>query len=79
VQLAVTERFLRDFQGLSASLANKCRELMRELQRVEPAALRQKALPGWRLHDLRGSRMVSLSVDMNFRALAQLDGCSSAA
>src|SRR6266566_3433491 len=46
---------------------------MRELQRVEPAALRQRALPGWRLHDLRGSNMVSLSVDMNFRVLAQLD------
>lgn len=73
MQLAFTERFLRDFQGLSSSLATKCRELISELQRIEPAALRQKALPGWRLHDLRGSNMVSLSVDMNFRALAQLD------
>jgi hypothetical protein len=72
MQLAFTERFLRDFQGLPSSLANKCRELISELQRIEPAALRQKALPGWRLHDLRGSNMVSLSVDMNFRGLAQL-------
>lgn len=73
MQLAITERFLRDFQGLPSTLANKCRELMSELQRIEVAALRQSALPGWRLHDLRGSNMVSLSVDMNFRALAQLD------
>jgi hypothetical protein len=39
MQLAFTERFLRDFQGLPSSLANKCRELISELQRIEPAAL----------------------------------------
>ena len=73
MEIAFTERFLRDFQSLSHSLGNKCRELISELQGIEPAMLRQKALPGWRLHDLRGSNMVSLSVDMNFRVLAQLD------
>jgi hypothetical protein len=73
MQIKFTERFLRDFQGLSSTLAGKCRELISELQRVEPAALRQKALPGWRLHSLSGSNMVSLSVDMNFRVLGELD------
>lgn len=73
MQVKITERFLRDFQGLSNSLASKCRELISELQRIEPAALRQKALPGWRLHSLSGSNMVTLSVDMNFRMLGELD------
>ena len=73
MEIAFTKRFLSDFQGLSHSLSNKCQELISELQVIEPAALRQKALPGWRLHNLRGSNMVSLSVDMNFRVLAQLD------
>ena len=72
MEIRLTERFLRDFQGLSHSLGNKCRELISELQGIEPAMLRQMALPGWRLHNLRGSNMVSISVDMNFRVLAQL-------
>ena len=73
MQLAFTERFLRDFQDLPRALANKCREMIAELQRTDVAAMRQKALPGWRLHDLRGSNMMSMSVDMNYRALAQVD------
>lgn len=73
MQLKLTERFLRDFQELTSSLSNKCRDLIRELQRLELNELRQRALPGWRLHELRGSTMVSLSLDMNFRVLAQWD------
>lgn len=41
---------------------------------MEPAALRKKALPGWRLHGLHGTSMLSLSLDMNFRILLRLDG-----
>jgi hypothetical protein len=73
MQIFLTERFLRDFQDLSSSLANKCRKLIGELHQVEAAELRQKALPGWRLHSLHGSNMVSLSVDMNTRMLGELD------
>ena len=74
MDIAVTDRVLRDLQGLSRSLYKKCRELMNELYHVDSAMLRQRALPGWRLHNLRGSNMLSLSVDMNYRVLAQLHG-----
>jgi len=68
MQIWLTERFLKDFQGLSDSLAGKCGQLMRKLKQIEPAALRQNVLPGWRLHSLRGSSVVSVLVYMNFRA-----------
>lgn len=71
MQIAFTERFLRDFQGLSKPLGNKCRQLIRALHEIEPSNLHPMVHAGWRLHDLRGSNMVSLSVDMNFRVLAQ--------
>ena len=74
MNIVVTDRVLRDLQGLPASLYKKCRELMNELHRVDSAILRQRALPGWRLHNLRGSNMVSLSLDMNYRVLARLSG-----
>jgi hypothetical protein len=73
MQINITERFLRDFQGLSSPLANKSRELMNELGQIEPTELRQKGLPGWRLHNLRGSNLISISVDMNFRILAEMN------
>jgi hypothetical protein len=74
MEVAITERFWHDSRGLSNVLANKCEQLIAELKRAEVGSLRQKALPGWRLHALRGSNMLSLSLDMNFRVLAELRG-----
>jgi hypothetical protein len=74
VEIAITERFWHDSRGLSNALANKCEQLIAELKNAEAADLRQKALPGWRLHALRGSNMLSLSLDMNFRVLAEMRG-----
>jgi hypothetical protein len=75
MQIKITERFLRDFQGLSGSLGNKCRELISEMRQIKPGGLREQALPGWRLHKLtRGARFISLSVDMNYRVLGDLQG-----
>jgi hypothetical protein len=74
MQIAMTEKFLKDFQGLSGTLSNKCRDLMSELKATESSTLRQNSLPGWRLHTLRDSSLISLSIDMNFRALAELKG-----
>ena len=72
MEISVTERFLRDHEALKKTLKKKCLELMCELREIEPAALRKNSLPGWRLHKLKNSNMVSLSVDMNYRVLAQL-------
>ena len=74
MELAITDRLLRDLGTLSPSLYKKCAELIQELRAVKTGALRQQARPGWRLHDLRSSDMLSLSVDMNYRLLAQLTG-----
>lgn len=74
MEIAITERFWHDSRGLSNALANKCEQLIAELKNAEVADLRQKALPGWRLHALRGSSMLSLSLDMNFRVLAEMRG-----
>ncbi len=71
MKIGIASRFLRDLHGLSPTLRKKTLELIHELQGVGQTELRQKALPGWRLHSLRESSMVSLSVDMNFRILAQ--------
>ena len=73
MEIRLTKQFLSDLRSLSHSLGNKCQERIGELHSIEPSKLRQKALPGWRLHNLRGSNMVSLSLDMNFRILAQFD------
>jgi hypothetical protein len=74
MDIAITEPFWHDSRGLSNALANKCEELITELKNAEVADLRQRALPGWRLHALRGSNMLSLSLDMNFRVLAEMRG-----
>ena len=74
MEVAITNRIIRDLRYLPSSLYRKCAALIQELHAVEPAALRQKALPGWRLHNLRGSNMTSLSVDMNYRMLTELKG-----
>jgi hypothetical protein len=70
----VTQQFFRDLQRLPHSLQSKTHELLSELNATDPARLRRDALPGWRLHALRGANTVSLSVDMNFRVLARLEG-----
>ncbi len=74
MRVGVTEAFLRDFRDLAGPLGNKCRELMVELSRVSTGNLRDQALPGWRLHKLKSSPFLSLSLDRNFRVLAKLDG-----
>jgi hypothetical protein len=72
MEIAITERFWHDSRGLSNTLANKCERLIAELKNTDDVDLRQKALPGWRLHALRNSNMLSLSLDMNFRVLAEM-------
>lgn len=73
MRIAITERFLDDLVGLGPNLARKCRELIRELQNTGPSELTTKALPGWRLHKLRNSPFVSVSLDMNFRVLVKIE------
>ena len=69
-----TERFLKDYSRLPQSGQTKCRTLLRELAHAEAKTFTSQPLPGWRLHKLRSSPFCSLSLDMNFRLLAKVEG-----
>ena len=74
METLITEAFLDDLLRLNRPLAHRCQELLRELRSVSAAELRTRLKPGWRLHQLVTSPFVSLSLDMNFRVLAQMEG-----
>src|SRR6185295_6503566 len=59
---------------LQPGLQRKCQEMLSALRKIEARNLKEHSLPGWRLHKLQSSPFVSLSVDMNFRALAKTEG-----
>src|SRR5215212_3918472 len=74
MKLALTEIFLDDLAGLPLGIQRKCREVMSSLRQIDPKDLRDQALPGWRLHKLQSSPFISLSLDMNYRVLAKIEG-----
>jgi hypothetical protein len=74
MKVALTEQFLEDNSRLSAALERKCRELLSSLRKIEAGDLHEKARPGWRLHRLKSSPFVSLSLDMNYRLLCKIEG-----
>jgi hypothetical protein len=72
--VALTEQFLDDVTGLPAGLEHKCLDLLSSLRKFGAKDLQQKAPPGWRLHKLKSSPFVSLSLDMNYRLLCKIEG-----
>ncbi len=70
----LSEQFLTDLSGLKPSLNRKCRNQLSEIDKMNAKALRTQATSGWRLHKLKSSPFVSLSVDMNFRMLCTIEG-----
>ena len=74
MKITLTEQFLEDASGLSAALERKCREMLSSLRQIEAKDLHDKSLPGWRLHKLKSSPFISLSLDMNYRMLCKMDG-----
>lgn len=74
MKIALTEAFLEDMAGLKPGLQRKCREMFASLRKIEAKSLREKSLPGWRLHRLKSSPFVSLSLDMNYRVLSKIEG-----
>ena len=70
----LSEQFLTDLSGLKSSLNRKCRGQLSEIGKMSAKALRTQATSGWRLHKLKSSPFVSLSVDMNFRMLCTIEG-----
>jgi hypothetical protein len=74
VKVGITEAFVGDFLILERDQARSCRDLMHGLHQMSSKQLRGQARPGWRFHPLVSSDFVSLSLDMNYRVLARLEG-----
>lgn len=74
MKILFTDKFLEDLASLSKGLQTKCRALVGEISHAEPKTFLSQSLPGWRLHKLRSSPFCSLSLDMNYRILAKIDG-----
>jgi hypothetical protein len=74
MKIALTDKFLDDAAGLSAGLERKSRELLSSLRKIDARDLQDQALPGWRLHKLKSSPFISLSLDMNYRVLCKIEG-----
>jgi hypothetical protein len=74
MRIAVTDHFLNDLRDQSKSVQNKCHALLREIRGTSAAQFANSAQPGWRLHRLRSSPFVSVSVDMATRILCKVQG-----
>ena len=74
MEVSISEDFLSDLAGLSSGLEGKCRTILRTAQRQDARSLRSEAIPGWRVHRLKSSPFISISVDMNYRMLCTMDG-----
>ncbi|HNQ94575.1 MAG TPA: AAA family ATPase [Anaerolineales bacterium] len=74
MKVALTESFLDDLTELPVGIKHKGLELLSALRQIEPRNLREQVLPGWRLHKLQSSPFISLSLDMNYRVLAKIEG-----
>ena len=74
MEVSISEDFLVDLSGLSSGLEGKCRTILRTAQRQDARTMRSEATPGWRVHRLKSSPFISVSVDMNYRMLCTIEG-----
>lgn len=74
MQISISQSFVSDLLSLQPKLATKCQHLLNELSQAKPHTLSGDLPKGWRLHKLKSSPFISLSVDMHYRVLAKLVG-----
>jgi len=74
MKIGIADAFLQDFERLDRTQQRSCNQLIRELRDLDPKQLRTHARPGWRLHQLESTDFVSLSLTMNYRILALIQG-----
>lgn len=74
MRVQLTDRFIADLNGLSKGLASKAQKLAVDLTRISNRDLSNHLTAGWRLHQLKNSPFVSLSLDMNYRILCKIKG-----
>ena len=73
MEVSFSEDFLSDLSSLSSGLEGKCRTILRTAQRQDARTMRTQATPGWRVHRLKSSPFISISVDMNYRMLCTIE------
>ena len=74
MEVSLSEDFLSDLSGLSPGLESKCRAILRTARKQDARTLKTESSPGWRIHRLRSSPFVSISVDMQYRILCTIEG-----
>lgn len=74
MKIIYTKTFFDDLEDLPKAIRTKCRRLWEELDKTPRDRLVSGKMRGWRLHKLESSPFTSLSVDMNYRVLANLEG-----
>ena len=74
MKIALTEIFIEDLIGLQFNLQHKCQDMIASIKEIEPQKIYDQSLPGWRLHKLKSSPFISLSLDMNYRVLCKIEG-----
>ena len=76
MEVRISEEFVSDLSKLSSSIEKKCWNFLSYIRKEDARTIREKAAPGWRIHQLKSSPYTSFSPDMNFRMLCILDGHS---
>jgi hypothetical protein len=74
VQIAVTDRFMADLLGFPSKTQKKCLGLLQELRDVDRRRLASDSKKGWRLHHVKSSPFLSISLSMSLRLLAVVRG-----
>jgi len=74
MKVLLTDHLLRDLESIPRPLATKTQRLAVEMTRIARHELSERLTAGWRIHQLKVSPFMSLSLDMNFRLLCRLDG-----
>ena len=74
MEVRLSEEFVSDLLGLRSNLQQKCRNILTTIRRGDAKSIRSGSVAGWRLHQLKSSPFISISVDMNYRILCKLEG-----
>ncbi len=74
MEVRLSEEFISDLSRLSSNLRQKSWNMLATIRRGDAKSIRSGSAAGWRLHQLKSSPFISISVDMNYRILCKLEG-----
>ena len=73
MEVRLSEEFISDLLRMSSNLQQKCWNQLTTIRRRDAKQVRSESAPGWRMHQLKSSPFISISVDMNYRILCKLE------